>query len=162
MLRTRLRDTICGAATRQTGATLVEVLVAIFAMAVGLLALLQLFPVGALEMARAINDDRTGAVAAEASALSRTGEDLVRRTTDFVANSLSKGSVDATIVAQLQLEYEDLAAQAANIQTDLRELETIYPPNQIQPHVRPLLAQIRQIEAHIDVIVRLLWLLTHG
>jgi hypothetical protein len=42
------------------GATLTEVLVAIFVMAIGLLALLTLFPIGALSMAQAIKDDRTG------------------------------------------------------------------------------------------------------
>jgi hypothetical protein len=38
---------------------LTEVLVAIFVMAIGLLALLTLFPIGALSMAQAIKDDRT-------------------------------------------------------------------------------------------------------
>lgn len=44
----------------RSGATLTEVLVAIFVMAIGLLALLTLFPLGALSMAQAIKDDRTG------------------------------------------------------------------------------------------------------
>src|SRR5260370_9615034 len=43
----------------RTAATLTEVLVAIFVMAIGLLALLTLFPLGALSMAQAIKDDRT-------------------------------------------------------------------------------------------------------
>jgi len=43
----------------RTGATLTEVLVAIFVMAIGLLALLTLFPLGALSMAQAIKDNRT-------------------------------------------------------------------------------------------------------
>jgi hypothetical protein len=43
----------------RTGATLTEVLVAIFVMAIGLLALLTLFPLGALSMAQAIKDGRT-------------------------------------------------------------------------------------------------------
>src|SRR3954464_8722899 len=46
--------------TRRPGVTLVEVLVAILITAVGLLALLTLFPLGALEMAQAIKDDRCG------------------------------------------------------------------------------------------------------
>lgn len=45
--------------TRRSGVTLVEVLVAIFVMALGLMALLTLFPLGALRMAQAIKDDRT-------------------------------------------------------------------------------------------------------
>jgi prepilin-type N-terminal cleavage/methylation domain-containing protein len=43
---------------RRAGVTLLEVLVTIFIMAIGMLALLVLFPLGALEMARALKDDR--------------------------------------------------------------------------------------------------------
>ena len=43
--------------------TLVEVLVAIFIMAIGLLALLTLFPLGALRMATALQDDRDASAA---------------------------------------------------------------------------------------------------
>src|SRR3954452_8343533 len=46
--------------TRRSGITLVEVLVAILITGVGLLSLLVLFPLGALEMAQAVKDDRTG------------------------------------------------------------------------------------------------------
>jgi prepilin-type N-terminal cleavage/methylation domain-containing protein len=42
------------------GVTLIEVLAAIFIMGVGLLAMLTLFPVGALSMRRSINEDRAG------------------------------------------------------------------------------------------------------
>lgn len=52
----------------RSGATLVEVLVAIFVTAIGLLALLALFPLGALTMAQAIKDDRTATAAANAAA----------------------------------------------------------------------------------------------
>ncbi len=44
--------------TCRRGATLLEVLVAIFVMGIGLITLLTLFPLGALSMARAIQDDR--------------------------------------------------------------------------------------------------------
>jgi hypothetical protein len=54
---------------RRTGATLIEVLVAIFVAALGLLALLALFPVGAFSMAQAIKDSRTALAAANAAAL---------------------------------------------------------------------------------------------
>lgn len=56
--------------TRRAGATLIEVLVAIFVMAIGLLALLTLFPLGALRMAQAIQDERTAQAAVSAHALS--------------------------------------------------------------------------------------------
>jgi hypothetical protein len=42
----------------RSGTTLIEVLVSIFVMGIGLLALLTLFPLGALSMAQAIRDDR--------------------------------------------------------------------------------------------------------
>jgi hypothetical protein len=54
---------------RRPAATLVEVLVAIFVMAIGLMALLALFPLGALSMGRAIKDDRTAGAAANATAM---------------------------------------------------------------------------------------------
>src|SRR5438128_9401464 len=53
----------------RTGATLTEVLVAIFVTSIGLLALLTLFPLGALSMAQAIKDDRTAHAAANAEAI---------------------------------------------------------------------------------------------
>jgi prepilin-type N-terminal cleavage/methylation domain-containing protein len=48
---------------RRPGITLIEVLVAIFIMSIGLLALLTLFPLGALRMSQALQDDRTSAAA---------------------------------------------------------------------------------------------------
>ena len=48
---------------RRLGFTLVEVLVAIFIMAIGLLALLTLFPLGALRMATALQDERAASSA---------------------------------------------------------------------------------------------------
>lgn len=54
---------------KRRGATLVEVLVAIFVMALGMLALLTLFPLGALRMAQAIQDDRAAQCATNANAI---------------------------------------------------------------------------------------------
>ncbi len=51
------------------GVTLVEVLVAIFIMAIAMLALLALFPLGALSMAQALKDDRCATIAVNAEAL---------------------------------------------------------------------------------------------
>lgn len=45
--------------SRRSGITLVEVLVAIFVMSIGLIALLTLFPIGMLRMGRAIRDDHS-------------------------------------------------------------------------------------------------------
>src|SRR5205823_2744195 len=54
---------------RRHGVTLIEVLAAIFVMGIGLLALLTLFPVGALSMARAVRDDRAAQAGANGAAL---------------------------------------------------------------------------------------------
>jgi prepilin-type N-terminal cleavage/methylation domain-containing protein len=56
--------------TRRTrpGVTLVEVLVAMFVMALGLLALLTLFPLGAMQMAQSLKDDRSKQTAQQADA----------------------------------------------------------------------------------------------
>ena len=53
---------------RRNATTLVEVLVAIFVMAIGLMTLLTLFPLGALSMSQAIKDDRTAHAAGNAAA----------------------------------------------------------------------------------------------
>ena len=55
--------------TRRPGVTLMEVLVAIMITAIGLLALLTLFPLGALEMAQSIKDDRAGHIKHNANAI---------------------------------------------------------------------------------------------
>jgi type II secretory pathway pseudopilin PulG len=55
--------------TRRTGVTLVEVLVAIFVMAIGLIALLTLFPLGVLRMAQAIRHERCAQCAYSADKL---------------------------------------------------------------------------------------------
>ena len=56
---------------RRPGVTLIEVLVAIFVVALGLLALLTLFPLGALSMAQSIRDDRIALMASNAVATLR-------------------------------------------------------------------------------------------
>lgn len=48
---------------RRPGVTLIEVLVAIFIAGIGMLALLALFPLGAVSMAQALRDDRTSSAA---------------------------------------------------------------------------------------------------
>lgn len=55
--------------TRRPGVTLMEVLVAIMIMGVGLLALLTLFPLGAMEMVQSVKDDRVGLTKVNARAI---------------------------------------------------------------------------------------------
>lgn len=56
----------------RSGVTLTEVLVAIFIMGIGLLSLLVLFPLGALNMAQAIKDERVTMAAQNAFGLARS------------------------------------------------------------------------------------------
>ncbi len=51
---------------RRSAVTLIEVLIAMFIMAIGMLALLVLFPLGAVSMAQALKDDRCASTAAMA------------------------------------------------------------------------------------------------
>jgi hypothetical protein len=55
--------------SRRPGTTLVEVLVSIFVMAIGMVALLALFPLGAFEMADAIRDDHVSLCVSNATSL---------------------------------------------------------------------------------------------
>ncbi|MCS6850726.1 MAG: prepilin-type N-terminal cleavage/methylation domain-containing protein [Gemmataceae bacterium] len=55
--------------TRRPGVSLTEVLVALFVMAIGMMGLLTLFPLGALTMAQAIRDDRCAHIARNAFAI---------------------------------------------------------------------------------------------
>jgi hypothetical protein len=64
-----MRERVGEVDTERGGATLVEVLVAIFVMAIGMITLLTLFPLGLLSMAQAIKDDRTALAAASAAAI---------------------------------------------------------------------------------------------
>lgn len=59
-------------ADRRRGVTLTECLVAIFICGIGLIALMTLFPLGALNMAQALRDDRASHCAGNASAILRT------------------------------------------------------------------------------------------
>src|SRR5262249_49492109 len=63
-MRARLRP-------RRSGTSLTEVLIAIFIMALGLMALLTLFPLGLLQMAASIKDDQCARAAANAEANAR-------------------------------------------------------------------------------------------
>lgn len=57
--------------TSRPGLTLTEALVALFVMALGLLSLLTLFPLGAFQMAQALKDDRTAQTAIQADGYMR-------------------------------------------------------------------------------------------
>jgi Prokaryotic N-terminal methylation motif len=146
------------AGSREAGATLVEVLVAIFVMGIGLLALLTLFPLGALSMAEEIKDDRTAAAADDAVQLAAAGEQLLSETAAFVADSIAHGSVDPKTAAAVREKYESLLHQADDLEEQLRALKDLFPPPVIQPHLGPLLAQLRAIKSRIVPVIQLLQL----
>lgn len=58
--------------TRRAGMTMTEVLVALFIMALGVIAILTMFPLGMMNMANALRDDRTAQSAASADGYMRT------------------------------------------------------------------------------------------
>src|SRR6516165_8951703 len=68
----------------RNGITLMEVLVSIFIAAIGLLALLALFPLGALSMSQAIKDSRTAQAAANAAAIAEFQQ--IRSNSNIVSN----------------------------------------------------------------------------
>jgi hypothetical protein len=140
------------------GITLIEVLAVVFILGVGLLAELTLFPVGALEMAQAIQDDRTGAVAAEATEFARAGAELIARTAKFVEDGIAEGAVDPDAAAALRSEYDALQQQAAALEVQLEALQTAFPPEEIQRYLGPLLGSLRAIEGRVEPIIRLLLL----
>lgn len=74
---------------RRPGVTLVEVLVAIFVAGIGMLALLVLFPLGALNMAQAVRDDRAAQAGLQAAALANA---LDYRTDSNLNAQLSAGN----------------------------------------------------------------------
>jgi len=155
----RLLRSRSAACHKRPGITLLEVLVAIFIMGIGLLALLTLFPLGALEMAQAIQDDRAGKAAADAVALSEAGQELLARTRDFVLVSAQTGSTDPKTVTTLQADYGDLSVRAAEVEAELREVRPLATNPKARRLVDRLLVQIRSIKLSIDAMSRLLLLL---
>jgi hypothetical protein len=144
---------------RRAGITLLEVLAAIFVMGVGLLALLALFPLGALSMAQAIKDDRAASVAADAETFSTAGEELVSRTGQFVVVSLVNGSADPKAATGLRKEYEALAVESADLEARIRELRPLAKTPKAKRLVEQTLAQIKAIKTSLDKLAELLQIL---
>ena len=139
--------------------TLLEVLVVIFIMGIGLLALLTLFPLGALSLAQSVNDDRAGAIAIRAQALHGAGADLLERTNEFIADSLISGP-DCQRTAALTGEYQELAREAKGIEADLLKLQqALKLTPKAQRQIDQLLVQIRAIQRTLRSLAAILSLL---
>jgi prepilin-type N-terminal cleavage/methylation domain-containing protein len=79
----------------RAGVTLIEVLVAIFVASIGLLALMALFPVGALSMKQALRDSRCAQSAANAMAIFKS-QKLAQNPDLNLLNGLADPFVDGT------------------------------------------------------------------
>ncbi|MFM7148573.1 MAG: hypothetical protein ACKO23_01905, partial [Gemmataceae bacterium] len=98
---------------KRPGVSLLAVLTAIFIMGVGMLALLTLFPLGALSMARAIKDDRAAVIAANAAAVAtafdlRNDPKVVEAFTGRQPASPSLPSVPVLVDPQYSLTVKNL------------------------------------------------------
>jgi hypothetical protein len=144
------------------GVTLIEVLSAIFVTGIGLLAILVLFPLGALSMAQAIKDDRTAAIADAAIELNEVGLELLSETEVFIRESLSNGFADPQATAELREGYQSLALKAEEIEVQLLDIQSIFPKRKVKRHVPLLLTQIRLIKLESDTIDYLLSLVEDG
>src|SRR5262245_33735760 len=82
---------------RRAGITLTEVLVAIFVCGLGMMALMQLFPLGAMNMAQAIKDDRCGHCAANAAAILRAAWRVSLETGGKIVDNTGKLIDDPTL-----------------------------------------------------------------
>jgi len=82
------------------GVTLLEVLVAIFIAGVGLLALLTLFPIGMTNMARAVNDDRSGHLKPLAAEILKVRDEVVASSQVALADLLQRDTSRAAAHCQ--------------------------------------------------------------
>jgi len=141
--------------------TLVEILIAIAILGVGLVKRLELFPVGALELAKAAKDDRAGTIAAEAADLSEAGQELLGQTSDFLEDAWA-GKIDGQEAAMLRDRYQDLADAATIIELQLLELRPSVPKPRVRPKVEVLLSQVRSIKRGLEGMSTLFGLLAEG
>jgi hypothetical protein len=144
---------------QRAGITLIEVLFAIFITGIGLLALLVLFPLGVMDLARAIQDDRADKLANDAAVLTDDGRALLERTEDFISDSLANGSADPQEAAALRMAYEDFDDQAADLQAGLKELKPLAQTPRVRKQLSLSLSQIKAIRAGAKTMVQLLELL---
>jgi hypothetical protein len=111
--------------TRRAGITLTEVLVAIFVMGIGLISLLTLFPLGALNMAQSIKDDRCAQASNNADALFRI---YWRQVGELAQANPTLWDTDPTLSALDNPALTDTAAPVSTF-TNLYQLsQTGVPP----------------------------------
>lgn len=96
---------------RRTGTSLVEVLIAIFIMALGLVALMCLFPVGAVTMAKGVQNERSAQLAASAASQFRMmWKQMCDEASTMNSNDASTLRVKATNSGNPANTYQDVDA----------------------------------------------------
>jgi len=148
--------------SRRRGVTLLEVLAAIVIVGVGMMALLVLFPLGALSMARAVQDDRAANIARDSVTLSLDGMDALAQTRVYLTVSLAVGKADPTTAGKLRDVYEGLAVRAAEIEYRLRQLAPDITDPIVQQQIERLLKQIGAIKSGFDKLAYLMGLIEQG
>lgn len=103
------------------GVTLLEVLVAIFIAGVGLLSLLTLFPIGMTNMARAVNDDRSGHLKPLAVEIEKIRDDVVASSQAALADLLQRDTSRAAAHCQ------QFATHDAQLTAMIQTLDKIRP-----------------------------------
>jgi competence protein ComGC len=100
--------------SRRPGVTLVEVLVSMFIMAIGMLSLLTLFLLGAINMAKALKDDRCASTAAMAEQVAIMW-DIRHDALVLQAIAASNATLPATYVGPGNPVYVDPYGQIQNL-----------------------------------------------
>ena len=136
----------------RAGVTLLEVLAAIFITGMGTMPLLELFPLGALSMARATGGVEAILVAEDAEDLSADGKDVLARTRRLLAASLAARAVDRVAAAGLGEEYADLAARAAALEDRVAALRPLAPHGRVARQVDRSVDQLRDLRVNFDAL----------
>ena len=150
--------------TRPRGVTLTEVLVAIFIASLGLLALLALFPLGALSMAEAIRDDRASHLQDVADDLTVAAQQIdasAGQLRDIYAGWLQQQHVDVkqadVVVVILQSHDEQLSQIAQKVRERLPQLSD--SDRQLAGRVLALLREgraiLRALERKLNWILKI-------
>ena len=139
--------------TRRSGVTLVEVLVAIFVMGIGLIALLTLFPIGMLRVAQALGDARSVESADNAHSIAIAQNiandplvitDNTAANPDFFKNNGQAGAPDADPYGESYAVFVDpigFYAKSGNQKVWVGNFPAAFTPTAIDPRIRRFNAQ---------------------
>src|SRR5262245_57907809 len=142
---------------KRTATTLIEVLIAIFIMALGLVSLLTLFPLGATQMARSIQDERASQLAANATAYFRWyWKDLCEKVTpSTVGGQMMYQYVNGTVPQQWFTTAMDDPNAGIVPSSMMKNVPAIFPaiPATLQVLSNNVLAQANKIRSSYPVMI---------